>query len=922
MKKEFILLDSFQLINFIKPFKQNKNSRLSIYSFKNKKKTYLIINTIPDSSDDLIPYLFNSAPEVYNLLNKCMQRGSLLLDLINSKAWNTYGPDTQPDTINLLEALGTISLFPQKYITIPAPSNTVSIILSAGKGSRMHSKELHKVCFPIAGRPAINRLVDQIESVSVKEHIVVVGEKGKQVVKEVSDVKDGVAFVYQTNQNGTGNAAKQAAYLLRSQKFKGFVLVIPGDKVLEESSLVRLRESFLNDNADLALVTTEKELWPGAGRILYNSKGQPIDIIERRDIQKMILSKKLLTLKRKNKKASPKTLLIEILNELPSSPKARLMFPELMKCLENCSHISLKELETMIPESETHYSIQDKNELINLSGEDIERITPNVNASVYLFSSEAFYKSLFKITFDNAQKEEYLTDVVRILATDTEKSWKIITVPVENPYEVMSYNNPEELLKIEEYYNQKESRVIFRESIEKIEINQRKRTLRPVEEWIKIFHEFGPKTQKLFYDIYGENENVFMERRETYLQALKKFIKVYGKNHAVIISRSPGRINLLGRHIDHRGGFANYMTINNENILVAGLRDDDYIEIHNIDSDQFRPRGFSIGDELSRLPWDEWLNKINSETALNMIRSSSGDWSNYFRAAALRIQDYFKEHLLNGFNGVLSGKIPQAAGLSSSSSLVVSAAEAITFLNGLEMVPKEFVDLCGEGEWFVGTRGGSGDHAAMKFGEKGNIMHMGFFELRVVDIIPFPDKYRLFILQSHQYAKKSEGCMQIYNEKVASYEVAHEIVKLKYPHLKDRIVYLRDIITDALGLKPHEIYNLLLSIPEYITRKEIMEILDSDAKYRMEKIFSSHKEPSRGYEARNVALFGLAEIARAQMFAQLIKDGEIEKAGHLMNISHDGDRVSRLDEKGDRIKFDNSCHDDILRSHGKSLLCL
>ena len=56
-----------------------------------------------------------------------------------------------------------------------------------------------------------------------------------------------------------------------------------------------------------------------------------------------------------------------------------------------------------------------------------------------------------------------------------------------------------------------------------------------------------------------------------------------------------------------------------------------------------------------------------------------------------------------------------------------------------------------------------------------------------------------------------------------------------------------------------------------------------------------------------------------QVVAWVKKIFEIEKAGHLMNISHDGDRVSRLDEKGDRIKFDNSCHDDILRSHGKRL---
>ena len=47
------------------------------------------------------------------------------------------------------------------------------------------------------------------------------------------------------------------------------------------------------------------------------------------------------------------------------------------------------------------------------------------------------------------------------------------------------------------------------------------------------------------------------------------------------------------------------------------------------------------------------------------------------------------------------------AGLSSSSAVVVAMAEAAVALNGLDVTPQQFVDLCGEGEWFVGSRGGS-----------------------------------------------------------------------------------------------------------------------------------------------------------------------------------------------------------------------
>ena len=37
--------------------------------------------------------------------------------------------------------------------------------------------------------------------------------------------------------------------------------------------------------------------------------------------------------------------------------------------------------------------------------------------------------------------------------------------------------------------------------------------------------------------------------------------------------RSPGRINLMGRHIDHQGGTVNVMAVNREIIMVAAPRD-------------------------------------------------------------------------------------------------------------------------------------------------------------------------------------------------------------------------------------------------------------------------------------------------------------------------------------------------------------
>jgi len=912
-----ILLESFSLEQKSTiPVQPSVPKGLLIYVLKRndgKKDSYLVIQGAPD--EDILSYLADSSPEIYEIILNYLKKESLFLDLKCVEAGNSNGPVDSPEIRSLLQALATITHFPKRKIDSSPDTGIVSVILAAGKGSRIHSKDIHKVCFPVAGRPAINRLLDQLESVGIHEHIVIAGEKGKQLVNEITEVRDGVTFVYQINQNGTGNAAKQAAYLLRSQNYNGNILVVLGDKVLEKSALQRLLDDFHGSNADLALMTAEKKIWPDAGRIVFDRKGQPADIVEKRDIQKMIISKRLLELKRKKPKTSSDVLHKEIMKEISSSRKARAMFPVLMECIEKNAYISLTKLEELIPNGQTQYKIMSDGETISYSGEELEHATPVSNAAVYLFNSDSFFKTIFSISSDNAQKEEYFTEIVRLLAEDAEKSWKIVSVPVKNRYEVMSYNNPEELLKIEEYYSEKESSAVSSErSYERIDVATREHALRPVEEWLHAIDNFGPATKHGFRKIYGENEDILQERRKVYLKTLQKFVKVYGLKKSVVIARSPGRANLMGRHVEHRGGYTNYMTINQEALLVAGLREDDVIDLHNIDSRQFRPRKFSVGSEVSRLPWDEWLNMIGSQTVHEILQSSRGDWSNYFRAAALRLQEKYKGRLLYGFNGVFSSNIPLAAGLSSSSAAVVSAAEVMAFINGLMFVPNDFVDLRGESEWFVGAKGESGDYAAMKFGEKGKIIHMGFQEVRIEKIIPFPENYRLIMLQSHQRPGKTKDSMQNTSEKMVAYEAAQAIVKAKYPEYRDRIKHFRDINTDQFGLKSHEIYDIILNIPEHISRNEIMNIILEDDKHHMEMIFSSHKEPAEGYETRNVALFGLSEIARAKKLAHLMGENNIEAAGNLMNISHDGDRVSRVNKKGEKEKYNNAIHDDYLNS--------
>ena len=109
------------------------------------------------------------------------------------------------------------------------------------------------------------------------------------------------------------------------------------------------------------------------------------------------------------------------------------------------------------------------------------------------------------------------------------------------------------------------------------------------------------------------------------------------------------------------------------------------------------------------------------------------------------------------------------------------------------------------------------------------------------------------------------------------------ILKRKYPDAD--IHYLRDLAF----IPPAEVYSMLLSVPEYTTREEILELLP-DNKNRILKIFDNHADPGK-YDLRSVALFGISECARSRKCLDLMLDGDYAHLGRMMQVSHDGDRL-------------------------------
>ena len=751
--------------------------------------------------------------------------------------------------------------------SMPDTTPLFTIVLAAGKGRRMRNRYMHKVCFDIAGVPTIVRALDTFNRLGVTQNVVVVGDMAGQVVETVGERFSNVVFAYQAQTLGTGDAARCGLQALSPAPDDARVLVVAGDKIIDSAVIARLVQEFDATRADLQILVTPAELGgESAGRILLDAQARPIGIAETADIRLRACRESMYD------------FLCESTADMVSRESLQTLIARHLQKPATVEMILGGKVDQE-PDHGASSSWIDRQATLQILAElprnfrvvgEAACITPQQalaatfrNESVYLVRKGALAYGLQHMGSDNAQGEQYLTDAIGAILsarTDDGQRFSAGYVATRHAHDVMSYNNPEELLRITDYFHGRRQ-----QSLAELQERLGGATLRAVREWLALFPADGPLLPAVATALathYGDDLALLRERHRAYRETLLRFQQEFGDSRQAILVRSPGRINIMGRHIDYQGGRCNLMAVNQEVIMVVSPRDDDRIEVRNVRSDLFPDASISLGRLVSQLNWDDWLSCVNCAELERHLRESAGRWSIYIEAAMLRMQMAFRERLLQGMDLVVHGNIPVAAGMSSSSALVVSTAEAAAALHGLEVTPSQFVNFCGEGEWFVGTRGGSADHAAMKYGAKGTINHVKFHDFELLEQIQFPDTHRMVVCNSFMQAKKAAGAKLAFNSRVASYALGVELVRMRFPQYAPLIRFVRDIDPDGATCPARED----LRNPAGVARVDDGRTGASAVQHaaRRGRVWLPHFERVEGdcvYPVRGVMWFGISECA-------------------------------------------------------------
>lgn len=155
-----------------------------------------------------------------------------------------------------------------------------AIVLAAGHGTRMKSRK-PKILHEILGKSMVLWVTDTIKTAGISDLTLIVGYQHERVQGALLD--EGLSFVYQEKQEGTGHAVLLGANSLKDLEDFDTVLVACGDTpLLTKESLEALIQRHESQNQVMTVLTARVDNPYGYGRILLDN-GSVCGIVEEKD---------------------------------------------------------------------------------------------------------------------------------------------------------------------------------------------------------------------------------------------------------------------------------------------------------------------------------------------------------------------------------------------------------------------------------------------------------------------------------------------------------------------------------------------------------------------------------------------------------------------------------------------------------------
>lgn len=342
------------------------------------------------------------------------------------------------------------------------------------------------------------------------------------------------------------------------------------------------------------------------------------------------------------------------------------------------------------------------------------------------------------------------------------------------------------------------------------------------------------------------------------------------KTQPTHVVRAPGRVNIIGEHIDYCGFGVFPIAITNAIWIALGKRADKQLHIVNVQNDNYPTFTYDM------VPGPE-------------MKIEGVSWYNYVLCGLKGVLESKPQVEITGLNMLIWGDIPKGAGLSSSSALVCCGALASSTGLNLELSNIDIANICAKSERYIGTEGGGMDQAISMLGVANKAKYIQFNPLRLEDVT-LPEGISFVVINSMVVSSKAVG--NSFNTRVAECRVSAQLLaKINgidfkqirtLGQLQDNLMFNLQQMSQLVSEKLH---------PEPYLRQEILDLLGLSDQEFIELSLSAKSKDTSSFHLHNRAKHVYTESKRVLDAISLCKSGEggdekIVKFGELMSQSH------------------------------------
>lgn len=265
--------------------------------------------------------------------------------------------------------------------------------------------------------------------------------------------------------------------------------------------------------------------------------------------------------------------------------------------------------------------------------------------------------------------------------------------------------------------------------------------------------------------VYGEGSS--LEEAQLRFQTLKaRFVELFGQEPE-IYARSPGRVNLIGEHIDYEG----------YSVLPMAIRQDTIVAIRRHDAGESQ-KVLRIGNVSGKYSMCIYPADPDQEVDLKNHK-----WGHYFICGYKGFYEFAKLKGIDvgapvGLDVVVDGIVPTGSGLSSSAAFVCSATIATMAVFDQNFPKKEIAQLTCECERHIGTQSGGMDQAISVMAKTGFAELIDFNPIRASDV-QLPAGGTFIIAHSLAESQKAVTAATNYNNRVVECCLAAIVLAIK-----------------------------------------------------------------------------------------------------------------------------------------------